>query len=104
MRSGRLLAGCAVVDGGRAAGADGGRDAEGGVDVMAGTVYHRNKEDKMNYKNCECKAENMIPCEGREAVRNQSMTEMVQEIKGIAADIVVIANMVNSHMFGKNVA
>ena len=71
---------------------------------MAGTEYHRNKEDKMNYTNCECKTENMIPCEGREAVRNQSMTEMVQEIKGIAADIVVIANRVNAHMFGKNVA
>ena len=56
----------------------------------------------MNYTNCECKAENMIPCEGREAVRNQSMTEMVQEIKGIAADIVVIANRVKAHMFGQN--
>ena len=56
----------------------------------------------MNYTNCECKAENMIPCEGREAVRNQSMTEKVQEIKGIAADIVVIANRVNAHMFGQN--
>ena len=56
----------------------------------------------MNYANCECKAENMIPFEGREAVRNQSMTEMVQEIKGIAADIVVIANRVNAHMFGQN--
>ena len=69
---------------------------------MAATEYHRNKEDKMNYTNCECKTENMIPCEGREAVRNQSMTEMVQEIKGIAADIVVIANRVNAHMFGQN--
>ena len=57
----------------------------------------------MNYANCECKAEKVIPCEGREAARNQSMTEMVQEIKGIAADIVVIANRVNAHMFGKNV-
>ena len=56
----------------------------------------------MNYTNCECKAENMIPCEGREAVRNQSMREMVQEIKGIAADVVVIANRVNAHMFGQN--
>ena len=46
----------------------------------------------------------MIPCEGREAVRNQSMTEMVKEIKGIAADIVEIANRVNAHMFGNNVA
>ena len=58
----------------------------------------------MNYTNCECKTENMIQCEDREAVRNQAMTEMVQEIKGIAADIVVIANRVNAHMFGKNVA
>lgn len=60
------------------------------------------KEDKMNYKNCECKAENVIPGEGREAGRNQSMTEMVQEIKEIAADVVVIANRVNAHMFGQN--
>ena len=58
----------------------------------------------MNYKNRECKTENVMPCEGSEEVRNQSMTEMVQEIKGIAADIVVIANRVNAHMFGKNVA
>ena len=56
----------------------------------------------MNYTNCECKTEKVIPCEGREAVRNQSMTEMVQEIKGIAADIVVIAKRVNAHMFGQN--
>ena len=69
---------------------------------MAGAEYHRNKEDKMNYKNRECNTENVIPCEGREAARNQSMTEMVQEIKGIAADIVVIANRVNAHMFGQN--
>ncbi len=70
---------------------------------MKVTEYHRNKEDKMNYTNCECKTENMIPCEGREAERNQSMTEIVREIKGIAADIVVIANRVNAHMFGQNV-
>ena len=69
---------------------------------MAGTEYHRNKEDKMNYTNCECKTENLIPCEGREAGHDKTMTESVQEIKGIAADIVVIANRVNAHMFGHN--
>ena len=56
----------------------------------------------MNYTKCECKTENVIPCEGREAARNQSMTEMVQEIKGIAADITAIASRVNAHMFGTN--
>lgn len=56
----------------------------------------------MNYTNCECKEENMIPGEGREEGQDQPMTEMVQEIKGIAAEIVVIANRVNAHMFGKN--
>ena len=69
---------------------------------MAGTEYHRNKEDKMNYANCECKAEKVIPCEGREAGHDKTMTESVQEIKGIAEEIAAIAHRLNSHMFGQN--
>lgn len=56
----------------------------------------------MNYTNCECKAENVIPCESREEGQDKSMTERVQEIKGIAEEIAAIANRLNSHMFGQN--
>ena len=58
----------------------------------------------MNYKNCECKAENVIPCEGSESGHDKYMTESVQEIKGIAEEIAAIAHRLNSHMFGNEFA
>lgn len=54
----------------------------------------------MNYTNCECKTENVIPGELCEAGHDKSMTERVQEIKGIAEEIAAIAHRLNSHMFG----
>lgn len=45
------------------------------------------KEDKMNYKNCECTTDDMTPEMNDEEVRNPSMTEKVEKIKGIATDV-----------------
>ena len=71
---------------------------------MAGTEYHRNKEDKMNYKNRKCNTENVIPDGPCEAGHDKSMTESVQEIKGIAEEIAAIAHRLNAHMFGNEFA
>lgn len=58
----------------------------------------------MNYKNRECKTENVIPGELCEAGHDKTMTESVHEIKAIAEEIAAIAQMLNSHMFGNEFA
>lgn len=59
------------------------------------------KEDKMNYKNCECTTDDMTPEMNDEEVRNPSMMEKVAKIGGIATDVGALAYRLYVHMFGQ---
>lgn len=59
------------------------------------------KEDKMNYKNCECGLPDMQPTKCNEAGQNTSMTEKVAKIGGIATDVGALAYRLHVYMFGQ---
>ena len=62
------------------------------------------KEDKMNYKNCECGLPDMEPKKCNEAGKNTSMTEKIKKIRAIATDVGALAYRLNVHMFGQQIS
>lgn len=62
------------------------------------------KEDKMNYKNCEGGLPDMEPKKCNKEGKNTSMTEKIKKIRAIATDVGVLAYRLNVHMFGQQIS